>query len=509
MNPETKYDQYRKKMARIADLDFANAVLGWDQQVYMPKNGAEGRGRQMATLSTLSYELFTAPGFESLLEDLLQDLSRSDRSAESAEGGLSAVERFNVERTLRDVRRKKKYSESFVEEMALTTSKAFGAWHEARSKREFAIFEPLLTKIVDLKRQEAEFLGYEEHPYNALVEDYEPGLKVKKIDEVFEQVKRELFPFTRDVAARFKPDVSFLSKAYPKAKQWEFSKAIIEKMGYDFDSGRADDAPHPFCTTFAPGDVRITIRSAENEFNMMLFAAIHEAGHALYELGLPQQDQYGLPAGSALSMAFHESQSRFWENNIGRSLPFWKGQYGALQKLFPENLESVPLEAFYRGVNAVEPSFIRVEADELTYHAHIYIRYLIEKALVAGELEVRDVPGFWNDRYEEYLGIRPAHDGEGCLQDVHWSYGSFGYFPTYSFGSFQAAQLHAAMKREMPDFDAKIERGEFAPILKWLREKVHVHGKRYSSDELLKQVTGEELKVSHFMNYVRGKYGAI
>jgi carboxypeptidase Taq len=255
--------------------------------------------------------------------------------------------------------------------------------------------------------------------------------------------------------------------------------------------------------------VRITIRSAENEFNMMLFAAIHEAGHALYELGLPQQDQYGLPAGSALSMAFHESQSRFWENNIGRSLPFWKGQYGALQKLFPENLQSVPLEAFYRGVNAVEPSFIRVEADELTYHAHIYIRYLIEKALVAGELEVRDVPGFWNDCYEEYLGIRPAHDGEGCLQDVHWSYGSFGYFPTYSFGSFQAAQLHAAMKREMPDFDAKIERGEFAPILKWLREKVHVHGKRYSSDELLKQVTGEELKVSHFMTYVRRKYGSI
>ncbi len=488
-------------MARIADLDFANAVLGWDQQVYMPKNGAEGRGRQMATLSTISHEQFTSPALEELLQELV--------GGAGAAGDLSEIERFNVERTLKDVQRKKKYSERFVEEMALTTSKAFGAWHEACAKSDFKLFEPLLTRIVELKREEAEFLGYEEHPYNALVEDYEPGLRVKKIDEVFGQVRRELFPFTREVTARFRPDTSFLSKTFSKDKQWQFSKSILERMGYDFDSGRADDAPHPFCTTFAPGDVRITIRSAENEFNMMLFAAIHEAGHALYELGLPQEDHYGLPAGSALSMAFHESQSRFWENNIGRSLPFWKGQYSALQKIFPENLGGVDLQSFYRGVNLVEPSFIRVEADELTYHAHIYIRYLVEKALIAGELAVKDLPAFWNDRYEEYLGIRPKNDAEGCLQDVHWSYGSFGYFPTYSLGSFYAAQLHAAMKREMPDFDGKVERGEFAPILKWLREKVHVHGKRFSSDELLTRVTGEGLNVAHFMEYARAKYGGI
>ncbi len=484
-------------MSRIADLDFANAVLGWDQQVYMPKNGSEGRGRQMATLSTFSHELFTSGKLEGILRDLAEEQNLDDS------------QRFNVQRTLKDVLRKKKYSEAFVEEMALTTSKAFGAWHEARTKRDFKVFEPLLAKIVELKRQEAEFLGYEEHPYNALVEDYEPGLRVSRIDEVFDQVKRELFPFTREIAARFKPDTSFLAKTFPKEKQWEFSKRIIEKMGYDFESGRADDAPHPFCTTFAPGDVRITIRSAENEFNMMLFAAVHEAGHALYELGLPQREQYGLPLGSALSMAFHESQSRFWENSIGRSLPFWKGQYGTLQKLFPENLAKVSLGDFYRGVNAVEPSFIRVEADELTYHAHIYIRYLIEKALMSREIEVKDIPSFWNDRYQEYLGIRPSHDGEGCLQDVHWSYGSFGYFPTYSFGSFYAAQLHAAMKRDLPDFDGKVERGEFSAILKWLREKVHVHGKRYSSDELLTRVTGEPLNGNHFMSGMRVKYGAL
>lgn len=497
MKPDQKYEEYKMLMGRIADLDFSNAVLGWDQQVYMPKNGAEGRGRQMATLSTLSHELFTSEKLESLLRSLNEDSTLDDS------------QRFNVQRSLKDVVRKKKYSEAFVSEMALTTSKAFGAWQEARSKRDFKIFEPLLSKIVELKRQEADFLGFEGHPYNALVEDYEPGLRVSKIDEIFDQVKRELFPFTREIATRFKPDTSFLTKTYPKSKQWEFSKRIIEKMGYDFESGRADDAPHPFCTTFAPGDVRITIRSAENEFNMMLFAAIHEAGHALYELGLPQEEHYGLPKGSALSMAFHESQSRFWENSVGRSFSFWKGQYATLQNLFPENLGAVSLESFYRGVNAVEPSFIRVEADELTYHAHIYIRYLIEKALLAKEIEVKDIPAFWNERYQEFLGIRPSHDGEGCLQDVHWSYGSFGYFPTYSFGSFYAAQLHASMKRDVPDFEGKIERGEFNSILKWLREKVHIHGKRYPTDDLLTRVTGEGLNVVHFMNYVREKYAQL
>ncbi|NDG85249.1 MAG: carboxypeptidase M32, partial [Proteobacteria bacterium] len=318
----------------------------------------------------------------------------------------------------------------------------------------------------------------------------------------------DFFPFVKSVIANPKPDASFLSKAYPRAKQWEFSKKVIERMGYDFDSGRADDAPHPFCTTFAPKDVRITIRGNEREWAMMFFAAVHEAGHALYELGIPQTEHYGLPLGSAVSLAFHESQSRFWENTIARSMPFWKGRYAELQALFPENLKDVSLDAFYRGVNRVEPSFIRVEADELTYHAHIYIRYLTEKALITGELEVKDLPAFWNGLYEEYLGIRPSHDGEGCLQDVHWSYGSFGYFPTYSFGSFYAAQLHSAMKREIADFDGKVERAEFAPILGWLRTKVHAHGRRFTSDELLKRATGEGLNVGHFMEYARSKYGS-
>ena len=284
---------------------------------------------------------------------------------------------------------------------------------------------------------------------------------------------------------------------------------MMKQMGYDFHSGRADFAPHPFCTTFGPGDVRVTLRVDENFFNMMLFAAIHEAGHALYELGFTTTSNYGLPMGQPISPAFHESQSRFWENNVARSLPYWKENFKTLQNDFPENFKDVTAAEFFKAVNYVEPSMVRVEADELTYHAHIYIRYLIEKALMGKEIQVSDVPQFWNDRYEEYLGIRPANDAEGCLQDVHWSYGAFGYFPTYSFGSFYAAQFSATMKKKIPNFDSLLEKGDLAPILQWLRENIHCHGRRYPSNEMLKMTTGSELDFSYFMDYARTKYGAI
>ncbi len=498
MKPENpKYEEFRKHLSKIADLNAANSVLGWDQQVYMPKNGAQFRGRQLATLSSMAHELFVSEAFGNLIEEL------------SGDGSLPDAAVTNVRLVRRDLARKRRYPQAFVEEMALTASNAFGAWHEAKTKRDFSIFRPLLEKIVRLKREETEFLGYEDHPYDALVEDYEPGLTVRTMDRVFDGLKERFFPYMRSVAAKAAPPAPFLSRNYPRAEQWAFSKGIIEKMGYDFDSGRADDAPHPFCTTFAPGDVRITVRGDENEFTMMFFAAVHEAGHALYELGIPMKDEYGLPLGSAVSLAFHESQSRFWENNIARSLSFWKGHYAGLQAMFPANLGPVPLEDFYRGINRIAPSFVRVEADELTYHAHILIRYLVEKALITKEIEVKDLPAFWNEKYREYLGITPAHDAEGCLQDVHWAYGAFGYFPTYSFGSFYAAQLGAAMKAQIPDFDSKVERGEFAPILSWLNENIHAHGRRYSSEELLRRTTGGGLDVGHFIDYARDKYDAM
>lgn len=495
--PNYKFQAYQTHLQRVADLGFAGAVLGWDQQTYMPKNGAQFRGQQMATISTLAHELFVDSKFGDLLDELAQDETLTDD------------QRLNVKLTHKDYLRKKKYPHSFVEEHARVTADGFSAWHEARTANKFSLFEPTLKKIVDLKRQEAEFLGFNEHPYEALLEDYEPGLTVKKIDEIFTEVKTQLFPFIKQIMAKQKPRSDFLTRLYPKAKQWNFSEKMVKQMGYDFNSGRADFAPHPFCTTFGPGDVRMTIRVDEHHFNQMLFAAIHEAGHGLYEMGLPLAQHYGQPLGQALSLAFHESQSRFWENKIARSLPYWNGNFKALQEEFPENLKDVTASEFYKAVNRVEPSFVRVEADELTYHAHIYIRYLTEKALIEGQIEVSDVPNYWNDRYEEFLGIRPKNDAEGCLQDVHWSYGSFGYFPTYSFGSFYAAQLLDTMKKEIPNFDASVQAGELAPLLQWLRDKVHVHGRRFTSSELLKATTGSDLKFSYFMDYAKKKYGEI
>ncbi len=497
MKPNQKYELFKSHLGKIADLGFASSVLGWDQQVYMPKNGAKARGRQLATLSTLGHELFTSLKLEELLKELSEDET------------LTPEQRQNVLLTQKDFHRKKKYPDSFVEELSLTTSEAFGAWHEAKSKKDYSIYKPLLEKVMRLKRQETELLGYENHPYEALLEDYEPGLTVQKIDEVFSQVKNQLFPYIQKIISRPKPQNDFLLKFYPKGKQWAFSEKVLKQMGYNFDSGRADDAPHPFCTTFGPGDVRITLFSDEHEFTMMLFAAIHEAGHGLYELGLPMEEQYGLPLGTALSLAFHESQSRFWENNIGRSHSFWKANYPELQSMFSENLGAIDLDTFYRGVNLITPSLVRVEADELTYHAHIYIRYLIEKALIEGQIEVADIPTFWNDHYEQYLGIRPGDDSEGCLQDVHWSYGSVGYFPTYSFGSFYAAQLGASMKKEISNYDALVETGNLAPILSWLRTKVHASGRTFNSEELLMKTTGSGLDFRHFMNYAKEKYGKI
>jgi carboxypeptidase Taq len=497
MKNNPKYEAYKNHLQKVNDLTYAGSVLSWDQQTYMPKNGAQARGQQVATLQTLAHEFFVDEKFGKLLEELAQDSS------------LSEDEKTNVRITRKDYLRKKKYPHAFVEEHARVCADAFSAWHSARSQNNFSLFEPTLKKIVDLKRQEAEFLGYTHHPYEALLEDYETGLTIQKIDDVFTEVKRDLFPFIKKIAGRPSPRADFLERAYPKDKQWNFTEKMMKQMGYEFDSGRADFAPHPFCTTFGPGDVRITLRVDENHFNQMFFAGIHETGHALYELGLPLAANYGLPVAQPVSMAFHESQSRFWENNIARSADYWKANFETLKAEFPESLKDVKEKEFYQSVNVVGPSFIRVEADELTYHAHIYIRYLIEKALLDGSLEVKDIPNFWNDRYEEYLGVRPKTDAEGCLQDVHWGYGAFGYFPTYSFGSFYAAQLFAQAQKDIPDFQANVQKGNLAPITAWLRKNVHDFGRKHTAGETLKRVTGDELKFSYFMDYAKKKYGEI
>ncbi len=496
MIKQKKYDEFTKLMAKVADLSAAGSVLAWDQETYMPKKGGEFRARQIAILQTMAHELFVSDETGKLIKAAMTE-------------DLSEDQKVNLLMVQKDYEKKKKYPIAFVEEMANATASGFNFWHEARTKNDFSLFAPLLEKIVELKRQEARIVGFVNHPYDALMDDYEPGLTIARMEEVFNEVKRDLFPFMKQVIAKHKLRADFIYRKFEKDQQWKFSEKIIRKMGYDFDGGRGDFAPHPFCTTFGPGDVRITLRASENHFNELFFSATHEVGHALYEQGLPMKEHYGLPMGSALSMAFHESQSRFWENNITRSYSFWKGEFAELQKLFPESLSDVSAVEFYRGVNLVEPSLIRVEADELTYHAHIYIRYQIEKSLIEGAIEVKDVPKVWNDLYEEILGIRPSTDAEGCLQDVHWSFGGIGYFPTYSLGSFYAAQLKATILKSIPDLEQQIEKGNFEPALNWLRENIHAHGRKFNSEETLKRVSGSGLKFSYFMEYVRSKYGEI
>lgn len=492
-----KYKAYKERLTKIADIGYSIALLSWDQETYMPEKGAGFRAQQIATLSGMVHEHFT----DKELGKILKKLNENPKK-------LTEKEKRNVAQTLKDYKRQKKYTREFVELLSRTTSECFQAWQKARKENNFKLYAPHLTKMISLKRKEADLLGYKKHPYDALLDQYEPGARVADLDVLFKDVREQLVVFVKQIAAAKQNEDQFMYLHYPKDKQWDLGIDLLKQMHYDFNAGRQDISAHPFTTSFNPKDVRVTTRIAEDNLKSMIWSCIHEGGHGLYEQGLPDSE-YGLPSGEAISLGIHESQSRLWENMVGRSLPYWKANYKTLQKYFPENLKNVSVEAFYKAVNIVTPSFIRTEADELTYHFHILIRYEIEKALMEGKLEVKDLPAYWNARYKEYLGIKVPNDAEGVLQDIHWSHGSIGYFPTYSLGSFYAAQFFATAKKEIKSFDHKIESGNLLPLLEWLREKIHRHGKYYSAEELCQKVTGEKLNFVHFMNYAKTKYSAL
>jgi len=491
-----KYQVFKEKMCKIADINFAGSVLNWDQEVNLPENGIKVRSRQLATLSGLAHEQFTSNEMGDLLEDL------------SAKNGLSERERANVNETKKQYIKHKKKPSAFVVKLSESVSKAFVAWHEAKEKSDFSIFEPNLKTLVDLKIEETELIGFEDHPYDALLDHFEPNATTKDLDVLFTDVKAQLVDFVKEIAACQQVDDSWLYKAYQKDKQWDFGIGLLKQMGYDFNSGRQDLSPHPFTTSFGPSDVRVTTRINEKNLNEMTWSCIHEGGHALYEQGLLLED-YGLPTGDSISLGIHESQSRLWENNVGRSLAYWACNYPKLQSMFNDNLANVPLEDFYKSINKVYPSLIRTNADELTYHFHILIRYEIEKELIKGNIAVGELPEIWNAKYKDYLNVDVPNDAEGVLQDIHWSHGGFGYFPTYSLGSFYAAQFFDKAKEDIPELVNQIEQGNMMELLNWLRTNIHQHGKLYSADQLCKNITGKSLDFSHFMNYAKEKYGAI
>ena len=490
------YTKFKVHMQKLADLKNAMAVLQWDQETYLPKKGAAFRGQQLATLSEQIHHASTAEK----LGDLLQELMSQE--------GLSNVERKNVALSFEDYQKQKKYNPEFVRKLSEATSRSFHSWIEARKLNSFKQFEADLSILVNLKKEEADILGFTAHPYNALLNEFEKGCTVSLLDKTFHAVRPALLELLQRIQARQQVRDECLHQTYPSQLQWDFGLTIIRELGFDFEAGRQDLSEHPFTTSFNPHDVRITTRIDENDFSQMTWSCIHETGHALYEQGLPESE-YGLPSGEFASLGIHESQSRLWENNVGRSLDFWTAYFPQLQAVFPDQLGSVSLFDFYRAVNKVEPSLIRTSADELTYHFHVMIRYDLEKLLIGGELPVSEIPGYWNEQYKNYLGVHVEDDKNGCLQDIHWSHGSFGYFPTYSLGSFYAAQFFDSARKQLPNLAVDIRQGKTAALLSWLRENVHLHGRTYTSEELCLKISGEGLNTRFFLDYLLDKYRKI
>lgn len=488
------YDRYLEITQKAADLQYAAAVLGWDQEVYMPPKGEQYRGRQLATLSTQAHELVTSPEYGNLLSELSQQ-------------GLNDTQSANIRLSLEDYEKNKKLPSSFIDELTRQTSASYNAWIKARKANDFELYAPELEKMIALKKKQANLYGYEKHPYDALLDDYEKGATVTMLDPIFAALKQDLPPLMQKLQQLHFND-GFFSRHYPKEQQWDFSMLVLKKMGYDLEAGRQDISEHPFTTSFAPTDVRVTTRVDEHNFASLLWSSIHEGGHALYEQGLPE-DQYGLPLGAAASLSIHESQSRLWENCVGRSKDFWQYFYPKLNEEFPNALFDITVEHFWQGANKVQPSLIRTEADEVSYHFHVMIRYEIEKALIEGSLDIKDLKQVWNDMYREYIGITPKDDKTGVLQDIHWSHGSFGYFPTYSLGSFYAAQFFEQARKDISGLNEQIAGGDFSPLLQWLRKNIHQYGRRYRSEELCKKVTGKGLTLASFMSYLNDKYSDV
>lgn len=492
--------ELRERIGEIQDLRTTQGLLGWDLEVYMPEKGARVRAQQMATLAKLSHEQMTADRIGELLEVL-----RTPKTLAK----LERIDQAIVREVGEEYDRQRKIPVELVQAMTRTTAEAMPLWAEARTNNDFKRFAPVLQKIIDQNRQMAEAIGYKGSPYNALLDLYEPELTTEFLDPLFAKLKKDLIPLVRAIQeSPKKPDGSVLKKSFDTEKQMAFSRTILEAMGFDFTRGRLDLSVHPFSMGISQEDVRLTTRVFKDNLMSCLASAMHEGGHGMYEQGSdPALDRTSLEGGASLGI--HESQSRFWENLIGRSRPFWKHFLPKLRKLYPKKLADVSLNEFYGAINLVEPSPIRVEADEVTYNLHIVLRYEIEKDLIEGRLAVKDIPKLWNKKMTEYLGYTPKDDAEGCLQDVHWSHGSFGYFPTYTLGNLYSVQFYNTILKKMPGLEDNIAKGNFKALKKWLNEEIHQISKVERPHEIVKRVTGKPLDAAPFIAYLWEKYGDI
>lgn len=499
-NVEQTAKNFRTFVKKMMDYNEAVSLMSWDLRTGAPKKGVAQRSEVIGLLSTEGFKMSVSSEMEAYLETLSQPDYLSQ---------LDEITRATVLDCKKDFDRMKSIPSEWYQEYVVLTSKAQTIWEEAKSKNDFAMFQPYLEKIVQKSIEFVEFLGYEGDKYNTLLDLYEPGIKVEQLDEIFADLLESTIKLLDKIRnSGNDPRTDFLYRTYDILHQREFSIFILKQMGYDFEAGRLDESVHPFATGLNPGDVRVTTHFYPDDLRSGIFGTIHEGGHALYEQNV-SKELIGTPLATGTSMGIHESQSRFWENTIGRSKAFWERYHGDLTHSFPEQLSDINIDQFFKGVNQVTPSLIRIEADELTYNLHIMIRYEIEKGLINGTIQVADLPQIWNEKYKEYLGIEPDSNATGVLQDVHWSGGMFGYFPSYSLGNIYSAQFAVALKKDIPNVDELVAQGNLEPIKAWYGDKIHKYGKLLTPAEIVKQVTGEEITSKYLVEYLTEKYQQI
>lgn len=504
LDPRTAYEQALHIMHTASDIQSAIALLSWDQETYMPSAASHARAEQLATLSGLAHATIISPTAVRIATYFYETLPKLNGELTELEARIARV-------FAREVLRATRLPEEFVQRKSRTTALAQQAWKAARAQSSFDLFRDHLHSVLEVMLEEAHHRGYAAHPYDALLDLYEPGMTVSILDPIFERLQSATAEILRCVAhADRQPDDKILHGYYPADRQLAISRRIIEAMGFDFTAGRVDLSVHPFCTSFATHDVRLTTRIDENDIRSCLFGLIHEAGHGLYEQGM-RSDFERTFAREGASLGIHESQSLFWENIIARSEEFWQWALPLLRETFPSPFATVTPKQIYAAINRVEPSLIRIDADEVTYNLHIVLRYRLEKELFEGQISVDEVPGRWNALMQDLLGVEVPDDAHGCLQDIHWSFGGFGYFPSYTLGKLYAAMFRTALLQAVPDAPEYVRRGQFAPICRWLRDNIHQLGQTMEPAELVQHVTGRSLTEQDFVEYawakVRRVYG--
>lgn len=497
---QSEFQELKTRLIEINDIQSAAGLLYWDQSTYMPPGGAAARGRQSATLRRLAHEKFTDPTIGKLLDTLQPYQENLDY--DSDEAGLLRVTRRHYERAI-------KIPSDFLAEVTTHTSESYQVWTEARPANDFDSVRPYLEKTLEYSRQSANFFPGYDHIADPLIEPRDYGMKAADVSQVFAELRKELVPIASAITSQTPADDSCLHKIYPEDKQLAFGMKVAEKFGYDLSRGRQDMTHHPFMTKFSLGDVRITTRAKEDSLGEAMFCTMHETGHALYEQGINMEYE-GTPLARGTSAGVHESQSRLWENIVGRSRGFWNCFYPQLQAFFPEQLDAVSVDTFHRAINKVERSLIRTEADEVTYNLHVMLRFDFELALLAGEMEIKDLPNAWRERFEADFGIIPPDDKDGVLQDVHWYFGLIGgSFQGYTLGNILGAQFFSKALETHPEITDDIEKGEFGTLHNWLKENVYQHGSKFTAPELIERATGQAMTITPYIDYLRRKYGEL